>query len=70
MCVVPRVTGATLAQAKRAITMARCSVGTVARAFSNTMRKGRVLAQRPRPGVKRGFGAKVDLVVSKGERKG
>jgi serine/threonine-protein kinase len=69
MCVVPRVTGATLAQAKRAIATARCSVGTVARASSNIVRRGRVLAQKPKAGVKRAVGAKIDLVVSKGKNR-
>jgi uncharacterized delta-60 repeat protein len=67
-CVVPRVTGATLAAAKRAITNAHCAVGTVSHGFSSTVKQGRVLSQKPNPGVRRAFGAKVNLIVSKGPK--
>ena len=69
-CVVPRVTGATLALARRSIANAGCSVGAVKTRFSRTVIKGHVISQSPAPGVRRPKGARVDLVVSKGHKKG
>jgi hypothetical protein len=69
LCLVPKVVGRTLARAKAAITRAHCRVGRVARAFSRQVRKGRVLAQRPKPGKRRTNGAPVNLVVSCGRRR-
>jgi PASTA domain len=57
-CVAPRVVGLTLAQAKRKITAAHCKPGTVRRAYSRKVRKGRVVSQK-----------RLDLVVSRGARK-
>ena len=64
-CVVPRVHGKRLPAARRSIRAAHCSLGRMrharsARAF------GRVIAQSPRPGLRRPVGTKVNLVVSKG----
>ncbi len=67
-CVVPKVKGKTLANAKRAIKKAHCSVGRVKQSFSRKIGKGRVSAQQPKPGTTRPAGAKVNLVVSKGKR--
>lgn len=68
LCVVPHVTGKTLRKAQRRIRKAHCSVGTVIKAFSNKVRKGRVIAQKPRAGVERHRGSAVRLKVSKGKR--
>jgi hypothetical protein len=67
-CTVPKVKGKTLAAAKTAIARGKCSLGTVRKAYSATMKKGRVISQKPAPGTKRAKGAKVSLVVSKGKR--
>ena len=67
VCNVPRVLGKQLAAARRAIRKAHCSVGRVRRA-SSSKATGRVIAQSPRPGVRKPAGAKVKLVVSKGRR--
>jgi plastocyanin len=64
-CVVPNVRGKLLRTAKRAIVKAHCSVGRVRYARSKRKR-GRVLAQSPRPGRRLARGAKVSLVVSRG----
>jgi beta-lactam-binding protein with PASTA domain len=45
---------------------AGCSVGTVRHTFSDRVRKGRVLSQKPKAGVERALRARVHLVVSKG----
>lgn len=65
-CVVPKVKGKTVAAATRAIRSHDCSLGRVTHKPSRTVRKGHVIAQRPRPGSRLRHGAKVDLVVSKG----
>ena len=68
-CLVPAVVGKTLAAAKAAITRSHCRTGTVKRAYSRSVRKGRVLAQRPGPGAGLANGARVSLVVSRGKRR-
>jgi uncharacterized delta-60 repeat protein len=68
-CVVPKVKGWKLPVARHALRYEDCSVGTVRRAFSATMKKGRVISQKPKPGAKRQPGAKVKLKVSKGKRR-
>jgi hypothetical protein len=67
-CVVPRLKGKTLRAAKRTLTAAHCSLGRVSRKASRRMRKGRISAQRPRPGTRKAAGARVAVVVSKGKR--
>jgi beta-lactam-binding protein with PASTA domain len=62
-CHVPRVIGLTLGRARVRIRRAHCSVGTIRRARSR--RPGRVIAQRPRPGVIRRRGFPVNLVVGR-----
>ena len=66
-CAVPQVERKVLAQARRAIVRAHCSVGRVTKAFSRTVKKGRVVSQRPAAGAHRAAGAKLTLVVSKGK---
>ncbi len=67
-CVVPRLTRRTLAAAKRLIRAARCSVGSIRRAYS-AKRKGTVISQRPAPGTRLASGGRVKLVVSRGKKK-
>ncbi len=67
-CIVPKVKGKKLAAAKRAIKKANCSVGRVTKAFSAKVKKGRVISQKPAPGKKLPYHAKVKLKVSKGPR--
>ena len=67
-CVVPSVVGETLAAAKAAIRRNHCRTGRVTRAHSASVRKGRVLKQRPGPGRRLANGAAVSLVVSRGKR--
>jgi uncharacterized delta-60 repeat protein len=66
-CVVPKVKGKTLLAAKRAIRQAHCSVGTVTRVFSATVKKGHVISTKPKPGTKLAAGSKIKLKVSKGK---
>jgi hypothetical protein len=67
ICLVPKVKGMKLAAAKSALTQAHCMVGKVTKQFSS-VRKGRVISQRPKAGTNLAAGAKVDLVISKGKK--
>ena len=62
-CVVPRVIGLRLRQARARIRARHCSVGRIRRARSG--RVGRVIAQSPQPGARRTEGARVNLVVGR-----
>ena len=68
MCVVPRVKGKRLKPAERSMTAAHCKVGKIVRTFSRTVKRGRVLAERPGAGRQRHEGAKVALTISKGKK--
>lgn len=65
-CTVPNVKRFSLEAAKRALLRAHCSLGRVMRAFSTTVRKGRVISQRPRRGARLPEHTRVRVVVSKG----
>jgi hypothetical protein len=67
-CVVPKLKGKTLKAAKRALRAHDCSAGTIKRAFSNRVKKGRVISQKPKPRKRLKHGAKVKLTVSKGKK--
>jgi hypothetical protein len=67
-CLVPKVVGKPLAKARVALRRRHCRVGRVTRAYSKRVRKGRVLAQRPKAGRKLKSGTKVNLVVSRGKK--
>jgi hypothetical protein len=67
-CVVPNVKGRPLVTAKRRILAAHCRPGRVTKAKSRTVRKGRVISQRPKAGKRLVRGSKVNLVVSRGKR--
>jgi subtilisin family serine protease len=69
VCTVPRLRGLTLLGAKRALAKRGCRVGRVTRAFSRRVRRGRVVAQRPGPGLRLRRGTKVAVVLSRGRRK-
>jgi beta-lactam-binding protein with PASTA domain len=64
--VVPRVIGLTLGRARQRIRARRCSVGRIRRARSRRSLRGRVIAQTPRPGVRRRVGFRVNLVIGRG----
>jgi beta-lactam-binding protein with PASTA domain len=70
LCIMPDVVGMTLARAEVAITHHHCGLGTVKHVFSRRVRKGRVVSESPSWGLQRAPGAKVNVVVSKGRRRG
>jgi hypothetical protein len=67
-CVVPRVKGKALKSAEHAVRAHDCGLGKIEHAASRTVKKGRVISQRPKPGRRLQNGARVNLVVSKGRR--
>jgi len=67
-CIVPRVVGKTLSAAKRMLKAAHCGVGKTTRAYSK-LKRGRVVAEKPRAGKHLKSGAKVALTLSKGKKK-
>ena len=69
LCVVPKVTGKTLPAARRTMSRTDCRVGKVRRAYSKTVKKGRVISQKPRPGTVLPTRSKVSLVVSRGRER-
>jgi hypothetical protein len=67
-CVVPNVKGKTLAQARRLLASKRCALGRVAKAYSQTVTKGRVISQRPAAGRRLPRGTRVQVKLSRGRR--
>jgi beta-lactam-binding protein with PASTA domain len=66
-CTVPKVSGRSLAVAKRRLTASGCSrAAGVTRRYSNTVPKGRVIGTTPGTGKR--TTKKVRLIVSKGKR--
>jgi hypothetical protein len=69
LCVVPNVRGKKLPAGRRAISRAGCRVGTVRGVYSSSVKRGRVISQRPKPGAVLSGRGKVDLVVSLGRKR-
>jgi peptide/nickel transport system substrate-binding protein len=67
-CRVPNVRGKTLVRARSAIRLARCRTGKVSRGYSRSIKKGRVMKQRPRPATLLRSGGKVNVIVSRGAK--
>lgn len=65
-CTVPALKGKSLAAARAALKQHSCSVGTVTRTRSRTVRSGRVISTSPKRGRGGRAGLKVKLVVSRG----
>lgn len=68
-CVVPKLVGKTLKQAKRALKKAGCRAGKTKKTYSKKGKKGRVVKQRYKAGKKLKAGAKVPITVSRGPKK-
>jgi hypothetical protein len=65
-CLVPRLAGRTLKQARTALARGGCRLGRVGRVFSSRVPKGRVVVQRPRARLRLARGARVNLALSRG----
>jgi hypothetical protein len=68
LCAVQYVVEQTLPVAKRAITRARCRIGTIRRVYSDYPPKGFVISEKPEFGAVLPIGSKVNLVVSRGQK--
>jgi PASTA domain-containing protein/VCBS repeat protein len=68
LCTVQNVQGKTLPAAKRTIERANCRVGKIRRAYSKSVKRGRVISEKPKPGAVLRNRGKVNLVVSRGRR--
>jgi hypothetical protein len=66
-CTVPKVSGKTVATAKRALRTAGCKTGTVSQAHSATVKKGRVIKTKPAAGSSVAATTGVAIVVSSGK---
>jgi hypothetical protein len=69
LCTVQDVHGNSMQTAKQTLAHADCRVGTIRRAYSKTVRRGRVVSQRPSFGALLPASAKVNLVVSRGRKR-
>jgi hypothetical protein len=69
LCAVQNVKGNSFQVARRTLARARCRVGTIRRVYSNTVRRGRVISQRPKAYKVLPKGGKVNLVVSRGRKR-
>jgi hypothetical protein len=66
LCTVQNVRGTTVRAAKRTVARANCRVGKIRRAYSKSVKRGRVISQKPTFGAVLQGGGKVNLVVSRG----
>jgi beta-lactam-binding protein with PASTA domain len=66
---VPRLIGRTLPGSRRALSSAHCRLGRVGHAFSTARKRGRVIAQRPRAGLRLKAGTRVNVLVGRGPRR-
>lgn len=67
-CRVPRLLGKTLPNARRTLATAHCRLGVVGHRLSSSRLRGRVVAQRPKAGLRLKTGARVSVVVGRGPR--
>jgi hypothetical protein len=68
-CAVPDLRRETLLAAKREIALTNCRLGEIRRVYTNRVKAGRVVSQRPSAGTVLRKGGKVDLVVSRGRKR-
>jgi beta-lactam-binding protein with PASTA domain len=66
---VPKLVGHTLRSSRRALVSGNCRLGTVKHAFSRVRKKGQVISQHPKAGVRLRAGGRVHVVVSLGKAK-
>jgi hypothetical protein len=64
-CTVPRLKGKSLKAAKRLLKSHDCGLGKIKHAFSRTVRRGRVISQKPKAGRHYRHGTKISLVLSR-----
>jgi hypothetical protein len=67
-CVVPNLKRKTLPGARAALQKAHCKLGTVRRAYSSKVKKGRVISQKLVAGTRHPDQTRVNVVLSRGRR--
>jgi hypothetical protein len=67
-CVVPKLTGDTVGQARTVLSHANCSLGAQHKAYSRHVRRGHIISQGKRPGSVLGAGSAVSVTVSRGKK--
>ena len=65
MCVVPKVTGLSLAKAKAKLAKASCRAGKVTKKAAGAKKRGKVVGQTPRAGKRLKAGSRVNLTVGR-----
>ncbi len=65
VCVVPKLTGKTLTQAKKLLTKGHCKLGTIKRKKVKSTKGGRISAQGSKAGAKHRSGAHVTITLAK-----
>jgi hypothetical protein len=68
-CAVPDVRRRTVTRARAMLSARRCALGRITRAYSLTVRKGRIVRQSRRPGARLPRGTRVNVVVSRSRRR-
>ena len=68
LCNVQNVSRMTLSAANHTLSQINCRVGKVSYAYSKSIKRGRVISQKPGFGAVLRKGGKVDLVVSRGRK--
>jgi beta-lactam-binding protein with PASTA domain len=67
-CVVPNLKGQTVRIARELLAANRCRLGRVTRAYSRRAKRGRIVTQSRRFGIRLARETKVNVVVSRGRR--
>ena len=68
VCIVFDLRRLTLKQARQALKAGHCRLGRVKAAYSGSVRKGRIVKQRPAPGSELPLKSRVTLTLSKGRK--
>ena len=68
-CVVPKLAKKTLPAARTALTKANCRLGKVTKEFSAKVKKGLVVRQKRKPGLRLANRARIAVALSKGPRR-
>jgi beta-lactam-binding protein with PASTA domain len=68
-CVVPNVKARTLLQARTLLRSRRCAIGRVRRTYSAKIKKGKIISQARRPGIRLARGTRVNVLISRGRRR-
>jgi hypothetical protein len=69
VCIVFDLRRHTLKAAKQGLKAGHCRLGRVRRAYSGSVRKGRVIKQRPAPGTELPLNSRVTLTISRGRKR-